>query len=305
MIKHTLCFPKVNCRLKDMIRHNNLIMNHKLSMQSLSQSPSIPRHGDCFNELPNGDNVAARMNCRQKLKCIKSLKGGKIMGTKYYSEGNAAIDMSHILLVEDEPSVANGLKMVLSDEGYKVDVAMTGNEALQKFRGNGFRLVVADIRLPDISGMDVVREVKRERPDTEVVVITGYPSVETAVESAKMGVRDYLKKPFTDDELLSAVGKALKEKSGTYQDSFLEDTSEGKLIQKREVLRALDLAAEDRYFWRHLMEDGSKALEGFSISSSAKAAVAVGDLGWINQNIGELTQKQLKYVLKRMEREAW
>ena len=227
------------------------------------------------------------------------------MEMEYSVEGNTAVDLSHILIVEDEPNVAKGLQLVLDDDGFRVDWAANGNEALQKFKGNGFNLVVADLRLPDISGMEVIREIKSERPETEVVVITGYPSVETAVASAKMGVRDYLKKPFTDDEFKSAVHGALKLRHDPAEDRFLTDTEEGRIIQKREVLRVLNRTSEDRTFWRELMENGSQALEGYQISLQGKAAISSGDLRWINENVGELTQKQLRFVLKRMEREAW
>lgn len=221
------------------------------------------------------------------------------------AEGNAAVDLSHILIVEDEPSVAKGLQLVLDDEGYQVDWAANGNDALEKFKGNGFNLVVADLRLPDINGMEVIREIKSERPETEVVVITGYPSVETAVASAKMGVRDYLKKPFTDDEFKAAIQSALHVRPDAAEEQFLTSTEEGRLIQKREVLRVLNRTSEDRTFWRELMENGSQALDGYQISLEGKAAISSGDLRWINENIGELTQKQLRFVLKRMEREAW
>ncbi len=220
-------------------------------------------------------------------------------------DGNAAVDLSHILLVEDEPNVAKGLKLVLDDEGFRVDWAANGNDALKKFRGNGFNLVVTDLRLPDINGMDVIKEIKSERPETEVMIITGYPSVETAVASAKMGVCDYLKKPFTDDEFKAAVYGALKVRRETGEERFLNDTEEGRIIQKREVLRVLNRTSEDMHFWRELMENGSNALDGYQISTQGKAALSSGDLRWINSNVGELTQKQLRFVLKRMEREAW
>lgn len=211
----------------------------------------------------------------------------------------------HVLLVEDEPSVANGLKMVLSDEGYGVDVAMTGMNALSKFRGNGFDMVVADLRLPDINGMEVVRQVKDERPETKVVIITGYPSISTAVESSKIGVSDYLRKPFTDDEFKAAVDKAFEKEEKPTADEFLAETHEGRLIQKREVLRVLDRTYEEPAFWRDLLERGSTALEDYKISNEAKAAIISGDLKWINEHVGELTQKQLMFILKRLEREAW
>jgi DNA-binding response OmpR family regulator len=120
-----------------------------------------------------------------------------------------------------------------------------------------------------------------------------------------MGVRDYLKKPFTDDEFKAAVQSALQVRPDAAEEQFLTSTEEGRLIQKREVLRVLNRTSEDRAFWRELMENGSQALDGYQISLEGKAAISSGDLRWINENIGELTQKQLRFVLKRMEREAW
>ena len=82
-------------------------------------------------------------------------------------------------------------------------------------------------------------------------------------------------------------------------------TEQERLIQRREVSRVLDRTAQDRTFWRDLMEIGSEALKGYHLSSEAKAAIVSGDLRWINQNVGELTQKQLMFIYKRLEREAW
>ncbi len=114
-----------------------------------------------------------------------------------------------VLIMEDEASVAKGLGMVLSEEGYQVDLAMTGRSALDSFNQKIFDLLVADLRLPDIDGMEVIKQVKRRRPDTEVLVITGYSTVTTAVEAMKLGASDYLSKPFTEDEFLAAVKGAL------------------------------------------------------------------------------------------------
>jgi ActR/RegA family two-component response regulator len=211
----------------------------------------------------------------------------------------------HVLLVEDEAGVAKGLKMILSKEGYAVDVTKTGLKALEVFRGNGFELVVTDLRLPDIDGLDVVRVIKEERPETKVVIITGYPSVSSAVESAKLGVSDYLRKPFTDDDFMAAVREAFVEKELDTRERFLNETHEGRLIQKRDVIRVLDRTYQDQTFWRDLMEKGSEVLEDYQLSADAKAAIVSGDLTWINENVGELTQKQLKFILKRLEREAW
>jgi len=210
----------------------------------------------------------------------------------------------HILVVEDEISVASGLKMILDEEGFNVDLAGDGNSALESFKGEGIDLVVADLNLPDISGLDVLRSVKAEKPSTEAIIITGYPSVETVVESKKIGVRDYLRKPFSEDEFLTAVYGALWERGREEMEAGLA-TVEGRLIQKREVMKVLNRTAEDKNFWVDLLEKGSAALAGYKISGEAKAAIISGDLKWLNENIGEFTQKQLAFIYKRLEQEAW
>ena len=86
-----------------------------------------------------------------------------------------------ILIMEDEESVAKGLEMVLSDEGYTVDLAQTGRSALNSFNRKQFDLLIADLRLPDIDGMEVIKQVKHDRPNTGVIVITGYSTVSSAV----------------------------------------------------------------------------------------------------------------------------
>ena len=224
------------------------------------------------------------------------------------SNGQAhQIPPPHILLMEDEYSIANGLKMVLSEEGYQVDLATTGQGALDSFFGNGFDLLIADLRLPDIDGFEVIKEVKAKRPETEVVVITGYSSVYSAVDAMKLGVYDYLPKPFTEDEIKSAVSGALenKKKAKETEQVGAAETQEEKLIQKREVTNVLNRTAEDEEFWTELMENGSEALQEYHLSSEAKAAIVSGDLKWINERVGELTQKQLMFIFKRLEREVW
>lgn len=126
------------------------------------------------------------------------------------------LEPSHILLLEDELSVARGLRMILDESGYGegVELAVTGQSALAAVKQRAFDLLIADLRLPDIDGMDVIRQVKRDRPETDVVVITGYSTVSSAVEAMKLGARDYLSKPFTEDEFLTVVKTALRPKKG-------------------------------------------------------------------------------------------
>ena len=158
-----------------------------------------------------------------------------------------------------------------------------------------------------MDGMEVIKEVKETQPETEVVVITGYATVASAVDAMKVGVFDYLPKPFTEDEFMTTVGEALKEKEAAPAEAAVKKavTEEEKLIQTREVIRALNRTSEDGRFWNALMELGSAALEDYQLSNEAKAAIVSGDLRWINEHVGELTQKQLMFIYKRLEREAW
>ena len=211
----------------------------------------------------------------------------------------------HVLLMEDEMNVAKGLEMVMREEGYEVDLADTGQDALDKLRAREFDLLVADLRLPDMDGMDVVQHVREKRPRTNVVIITGYPSVSSAVQAVKMGVSDYLRKPFTEDEFKTAVKSALEQKEKGSMEELIVETQRERLIQREEVVRVLERAYQNGEFWRELMENGSEALKDYRLSRKAKAAIVSGDLQWIRKNVGELTEEQLLFIYKRLEREAW
>ena len=213
----------------------------------------------------------------------------------------------HILVMEDDLNVARGLEMILNEEGYEVNLAGTGALAMKAFNEKRYDLLVADLRLPDIDGMEVIKQVKSDKPDTEVVVITGYGTTAAAVEAMKIGVHDFLPKPFTDDQIKSAVNEALVTQAIRAEEKATKkaETEQEKLIQKRAVSQVLNRTAEDAEFWKDLMENGSTALENYQLSMEAKAAIVSGDLKWINENVGELTQKQLMFIYKRLEREAW
>ena len=211
---------------------------------------------------------------------------------------------SHILVMEDDLNVAKGLEMTLTEAGYDVCVAGTGQIALEALKDEHFDLLIADLRLPDTNGMEVIRQVKELEPKTEVIAITGYPTTAIAVEAMKLKVNDFLPKPFTEDQIKKAVSKALNARKERPTVEAAKTDAE-KLIQKREVTEVLNRTADDSKFWVSLMENGSEVLKAYTLSSEAKAAILTGDLRWINQNIGELTQKQLMFIYKRLESEAW
>ncbi len=214
---------------------------------------------------------------------------------------------AHILVMEDDLHIARGLKMVLDEEGYRVDLRDTGYGALDAMGQYEYDLLMADLRLPDIDGMQVIQRVRQSNPGTGVIAMTGYATSALAVDALKMGACDFIAKPFTEDQIKTAIDEALaitRKKTDSLANDF--QTSQGAIsIQKREVLKVLNRTCEDRRFSKSLLEKGGDALWEYTLSNEAKAAIGSGDLGWINKNVGELTQKQLMYVYKRLELEVW
>jgi len=115
----------------------------------------------------------------------------------------------NVLVVDDEKTVCNSCRKILTQEGYHVDVALSGEEALKKVKGNGFDVLITDWKMPEIDGIEVVRRIKKENPNIAVIMITGYPSVESSIKAIRSGVSDYVPKPFTPEELSGAMIRAL------------------------------------------------------------------------------------------------
>jgi DNA-binding NtrC family response regulator len=115
----------------------------------------------------------------------------------------------NVLVVDDEKTVCNSCVKILTQEGYKVDVAMSGKEALNKAKGNRFDAVITDWKMPELDGIEIAQRIKKENPNTAVIMITGYPSVESSIKAIRSGVSDYVPKPFTPEELSDAVVRAL------------------------------------------------------------------------------------------------
>jgi len=116
---------------------------------------------------------------------------------------------ARILAVDDEEIILNSFRKILVLAGYSIDTVESGSEALGLIRKNDYDFVFTDLKMPEMDGVEVTKAVKHLRPDIDVIVITGYASIETAVETVKFGAMDYVEKPFTEDELLEFVNTAL------------------------------------------------------------------------------------------------
>jgi len=116
---------------------------------------------------------------------------------------------ARILCVDDEAVILDSFRKILVLDGYCVDTVETGQEALGLIQNHSYDFVFTDLKMPAMDGVKVTKSVKHLRPDIDLIIITGYATVETAVECMKFGAMDYVQKPFTEDELLEFTKKSL------------------------------------------------------------------------------------------------
>ncbi len=116
---------------------------------------------------------------------------------------------ARILAVDDEDIILDSFRKILVIAGYSIDTVEKGGEAIGLIQKHDYDFVFTDLKMPEMDGVEVTKAVKHLRPDIDVIVITGYASIETAVETMKYGAMDYVQKPFTEDELIDFVNKCL------------------------------------------------------------------------------------------------
>jgi DNA-binding NtrC family response regulator len=130
-------------------------------------------------------------------------------------------ESAKILVIDDEQIICNGCRLILSDQGHAVESRTNGKAGLGAIREGQFDVVLLDMKLPDMDGMEILRTARKEKPDLYVIVMTGYSTVQNAVEAMKLGAMDYIAKPFSDDELVLAVGRALEKKRLVEENVYL------------------------------------------------------------------------------------
>src|SRR3989338_5848388 len=117
-----------------------------------------------------------------------------------------------ILLVEDDREMCRFLSELLTEEGYEVEVVYDGPSALERYKQTGFDITITDLMMPRMKGDELVRHLREIDPDALILLITAFGSIESAVETMRMGAFDYLTKPFRTDEILLSVGRALEQR---------------------------------------------------------------------------------------------
>ena len=117
-----------------------------------------------------------------------------------------------ILVIDDELVICKGCRLALSDEDHLVDICITGKEGMDAIQEGAYGLILLDMKLPDMDGMEILKAIHETKPGLHVIVMTGYSTVQNAVEAMKSGAFDYIAKPFTDDQLILVVKKAMEKR---------------------------------------------------------------------------------------------
>ncbi len=160
--------------------------------------------------------------------------------------------MARILLVDDDEKTRQCLIEVLEEEGHSVRAVGRGEAALKRLGGENYSLVITDLMMPGMDGMEVLREVKKLRPRTKVIVITAFGTIDNAVDAMRRGASDYIVKPFDSSEIVAKVGRVLEE--ARFEDE-LADTClpEGKVSVLKSLahptrLEVVELLGNERGF---------------------------------------------------------
>jgi DNA-binding NtrC family response regulator len=202
------------------------------------------------------------------------------------------------LVIDDEQIVLDSVSKILTEENYSVEVSLNGRQGRDMALETDYDVILTDIRMPDMGGMRVLRDIKRAKPALPVVIITGYATVRSAVQAMKLGAADYIEKPFTPDQLLKAVASAL-------DIAATQPPEDQALIHKEELITVLERAASDATFFTNLLEDAADALDDYELTGPEKLALLTGDIEWIEEQLGPLTRSQRRWLEVRKSAEIW
>src|SRR5437773_753298 len=150
---------------------------------------------------------------------------------------------ARVLLIDDDPGLSEVIELLLSREGYGVERAGTLKAGIARSGAAGIDLVITDLKLPDGTGLDAIREIRGVHPALPIIMITSYSSMESAIGALRAGAVDYLIKPFDNDEFLHAVARALNERRITRENAILKRNL-------KSAYGALQVALQDRVLAR-------------------------------------------------------
>ncbi|MBS7615612.1 response regulator [Candidatus Bathyarchaeota archaeon] len=153
------------------------------------------------------------------------------------------VENARILVVDDDENIRKVLMMILQDEGYNVDMAGTAKEAIEKTRKNFYNLALIDVRLPDMEGIELLTKVRDTTPRMRKIIITGYPTIQNAIEAVNRGADAYILKPFDMTKVLTTIKEQLRkqqeeirysqEKVAEFIETRVKELEAEKIPQKR------------------------------------------------------------------------
>jgi two-component system cell cycle response regulator len=158
-----------------------------------------------------------------------------------------------MLVVDDEKIMQDVMRDILEESGYKVDVASNGKKALEQVRTKNYDLVFADIRMPKIDGMEFLKRARDLTPDLDIVMMTGYASVDIAVEAIKLGAQDFITKPFDFEHIRIVAARAIERKS------LKKQVEEGEYYKKISLTDGLTELYNHRHFHQLLHTEMSRS----------------------------------------------
>jgi CheY-like chemotaxis protein len=133
------------------------------------------------------------------------------------------MEKGRILVLDDDPIVTLSCKRILGAEGFSISTVDKGEDALNKLAKEDFDLLISDVKLPGMNGIEVLKEARVIKPKTDVVIITGYPTLEDAQQSSKLGAAEYIEKPFTPDFMLNVANKVFDTRGWILRQAFIDD----------------------------------------------------------------------------------
>ncbi|MFP4562310.1 MAG: response regulator [Spirochaetia bacterium] len=207
--------------------------------------------------------------------------------------------MKRVMVIDDEKIVLDSIKRILEPEGFDVETYQKSTEGLEAASERKCSILLTDIRMPEFSGMHILREMKKKAPEVPVILITGYSTVENAVQAMKIGAADYIEKPFDPDVLIAKVNEALSKSEPP------EPGADAGVIHTDTVREILDRAANDNTFAESLLTQSVLSLEEYDLTAQEKLAILTGDIGWLESYLGVLEERQRAWLESRLGSEIW